>query len=308
MQIEQPFHEGEIEAQQRTGEAAEGARNGQVIMDRIHPGGAKLIERQQLLVLASVDTQRRPWASVVLGKPGFMDASPLEEMIVNLTAAHVATGDQLIDHIRNDGRIGALIIDLAARLRIRVNGNAKIDGEQLRISVAESYPNCPKYIQRRRMGFNETTTHDAAPIASGSVLGDDQQAIITSADTFFIASLHPERGVDASHRGGMPGFVDIVDEHTLRVPDYVGNSMYNTLGNLISNPAAGLVFFDFENGTTLQLTGMTSIEWEGNDTDGRTGGTQRFWTFKVDEWVQSLMPVEMNSELLDYSPFNPGHD
>ncbi len=306
MQIEQPFHEGEIEAQQRIGEAAEGARNGQVIMDRIHPGGAKLIERQQLLVLASVDNEARPWASVVLGKPGFMDASPLEEMIVDLTAAHVATGDRLIDHIRNDGRIGALIIDLAARLRVRVNGNAIFDGERLRIGVAESYPNCPKYIQRRRIGFNESTTQDAAPSASGISLEGDQQKIITSADTFFIASMHPERGVDASHRGGMPGFVEIVDEHTLRVPDYVGNSMYNTLGNLVSNSAAGLVFFDFENGTTLQLTGKTTIEWEGNDTDGRTGGTQRYWTFKVVEWVQSAMPVEMNTELLDYSPFNPG--
>jgi len=308
MQIEQPFHEGEIAAQQRTGEAAEGARNGQVIMDRIHPGGAKLIERQQLLVLASVDKEARPWASVVLGKPGFMDASPLEEMIVDLTAAHVATGDRLIDHLRNDGRIGVLIIDLAARLRIRVNGNAKIDDEQLRIAVAESYPNCPKYIQRRRIGCNESTSQDATPSASGSALGNDQQETITSADTFFIASMHPERGVDASHRGGMPGFVEIVDEHTLRVPDYVGNSMYNTLGNLVSNPAAGLVFFDFENATVLQLTGTTSIEWEGDDTDGRTGGTQRFWTFKVDEWVQSALLVVMNSELLDYSPFNPGHD
>ena len=308
MHIENPFHEGELEAQQRTGESAEGARNGEMIMDRVHPGGAKLIERQQLLVLATIDKQSRPWASVVLGQPGFMNASALDEMIVDLSAAHVAVGDQLRNRVGTDGRIGALIIALASRLRIRVNGNAKIDNQQLRVKVAESYPNCPKYIQRRRIDFSDDPTIASASTSSGVELEDEQLRIIRDADTFFIATMHPDRGADASHRGGMPGFVEVVDDRTLCVPDYVGNSIYNTLGNLIVTPAAGLVFFDFETGAALQLTGKAEIDWEGEDSDGRTGGTKRFWTFTVDEWVQSAMPVKMDCELIDYSPFNPGSD
>lgn len=308
MHIENPFHDGELEAQRRTGESAEGARNGEMIMDRIHPGGAKLIERQQLLVLATIDKQSLPWASVVLGQPGFMNASALDEMIVDLSAAHVAVGDQLLNRVENDDRVGALIIALASRLRIRVNGNANIDDQQLRIRVAESYPNCPKYIQRRRISFSDDSTIASASTSSGINLEDEQLRIIRDADTFFIATMHPDRGADASHRGGMPGFVEVVDDRTLSVPDYVGNSIYNTLGNLIVNPAAGLVFLDFETGATLQLTGKAEIDWEGEDTDGPTGGTKRFWTFTVDEWVQSAMPVKMDSELIDYSPFNPGNE
>lgn len=307
MQIEKPFHEGELAVQQRTGESAEGARNGQVIMDRVHPGAARLIERQQLLVIASLDEHQKPWASIVLGPPGFMDASAQVEMRADLTDAHIATGDRLLARLQNDGRTGALIIDLAARLRVRVNGHATIDGDQLRIAVSESYPNCPKYIQRRRLLLTKADSDTVEAFSANcAALGAAQKTLITMADTFFIASVHPQRGVDASHRGGMPGFVALVNDRTLRVPDYIGNSMYNTLGNLTVNPAAGLVFLDFNSGTILQLMGKAAIEWEQDDVDGRTGGTGRFWTFQIESWRQSSMPVAIKSDLVDYSPYNPG--
>ena len=57
-------------------------------------------------------------------------------------------------------------------------------------------------------------------------------------DVLFIATAHATRGADASHRGGNPGFIEVLDGKTVRIPDYAGNSMFNTLGNLVVNPAA----------------------------------------------------------------------
>ena len=94
-----------------------------------------------------------------------------------------------------------------------------------------------------------------------------------AADTFFVASAHPRRGTDVSHRGGDPGFVRMLDDHTLRVPDYAGNSMFNTLGNLHVNPRAGLLFVDFDRWRTLQLTGTATIRFDLEP---------RAWDFRVE--------------------------
>ena len=129
--------------------------------------------------------------------------------------------------------------------------------------------------------------------------------MIAGSDTFFVASSHPERGVDVSHRGGNPGFVEVLDERTLRVPDYVGNGLYNTLGNFVSHPQAGLLFIDFDAGTTLQLIGVPKIRWELDRADDRTGGTRRYWDFTVQRWLVREIPQRVECEFLDYSPFNP---
>ena len=139
----------------------------------------------------------------------------------------------------------------------------------------------------------------------GDSLHHEQAASIQASDTFFVASAHPLRGVDASHRGGTPGFVEVVDERTLRIPDYVGNSLFNTLGNFTVNPHAGLVFLDFQRNRTLQLTGRAEILWDREDTAGQTGGTQRFWDFRIDRWHESGTHAGLRWKFLDYSPHNP---
>ncbi len=147
----------------------------------------------------------------------------------------------------------------------------------------------------------------STPLTSkrGTVLGSTQHTIITKADTFFVASVHPERGVDASHRGGNPGFVTIVDDRTLRIPDYIGNSMFNTLGNFTANPRAGLIFLDFESGRTLQLTGRPGILYDVEDSAEETGGTNRYWQLHIDRWLEIAHASQLTWELLDFSPYNP---
>ncbi len=139
----------------------------------------------------------------------------------------------------------------------------------------------------------------------GDALGDDQRALIQMADTFFVASAHPQRGVDASHRGGPPGFVNLLDERTLRITDYVGNSMFNTLGNFSANPRAGLIFLDFDRSRTLQMIGRPEILWDQDDAGSETGGTRRFWLLQVERWCEMSLPATVRWEFLDYSPYNP---
>lgn len=134
---------------------------------------------------------------------------------------------------------------------------------------------------------------------------EDQQGLIRPADTFFVASANPGHGVDASHRGGNPGFVNIIDEGHIRIPDYVGNSMFNTLGNFAAYPRAGLVFVNFENNRVLQLTGRVEVLWDQEDPSDETGSTRRYWDLTVEHWVETPLPRQLHWELLDHSLHNP---
>ncbi|MCH8978716.1 MAG: pyridoxamine 5'-phosphate oxidase family protein, partial [Armatimonadetes bacterium] len=71
-------------------------------------------------------------------------------------------------------------------------------------------------------------------------------------------------GMDASHRGGDRGFVRVDSETRLMFPDYAGNNHFNTIGNLILDPRAGLLFMDFATGSLLQLTGRATIDWDSD--------------------------------------------
>ena len=80
------------------------------------------------------------------------------------------------------------------------------------------------------------------------------------------------RGADASHRGGRPGFAEVAyGGRQLTFPDYRGNRMFQTLGNLTINPRAGLLFVDWETGSTLQLTGRAQIVWDAQAVAPRPG-------------------------------------
>lgn len=198
--------------------------------------------------------------------------------------------------------VGLLFLEVASRRRYRVNGTvvSTID-DRVVVRVAEAYPNCPKYIQRRHLRI----ARDPVPLHSlreGNNLGQDERDLIAVADTFFVASAGPDHKLDASHRGGRPGFVR-VDGDRLWIPDYAGNNMFNTLGNLALEPAAGLLFIDFGTGTTLQLCGTATIDLESDDP--ATGGTNRSWTFHTTAWQRSGLIAHLHSELLDASPHNP---
>ena len=143
---------------------------------------------------------------------------------------------------------------------MRVNGRARPDGAAgLEITTREVYANCPKYIRPAR-GRASGGRH--LPVRRGSSLDAGQMRRLADADTLFLASRHPVAGADVSHRGGARGFVHVTAPNRLVIPDYSGNMMFNTLGNLAADPRAGLLLVDFEHGDTLQLSGRARIEWD----------------------------------------------
>lgn len=313
MRIEQPFHEGERKAQELAGETWTADQNGQIIADEIPGGALKFIEQQSFAVVGSSDPEGRIWTSILLGKPGFMAAPDRRTVKFDLNRAFVSPSDPLLSNLETDPKVGSLVIDLSTRRRLRINGNLSRTGDSsLELFVSESFPNCPKFIQRRHFVFEAdfSTEHssDNVPgvgIEAEESLNDGQRQSIERADTFFVASAHAERGLDASHRGGNPGFVQVLDEKTLRIPDYPGNGMFQTFGNLLTNPKAGLVFPDFEGKRLIQLSGTVSIEWNAPEVELETGGTNRFWDFRIERVLETPLPDGLRWELLDVSPYNP---
>ena len=305
MRLQNPFHEGELLVQQRAGETAKGEQNGKIIADSIIKGAFKFIEQQSMVILGSVD-DRNVWASILLGHPGFITVVDPQTVEIDLERAFINKSDRLWKNTKRE-RIGMLVIELASRRRLRINGAiALITSDKLRLQVTESYPNCPKYIQRRHLSLNiDTNSKQSGKSQSGQILTTEQENLIKSADTFFVASFHASRGVDVSHRGGNPGFIRLSDRQTLRIPDYIGNGMFNTLGNLAVNPHAGLVFIDFQHSRTLQLVGKANILWGLEDDKHPTGRTKRYWNFKIEQWLETDLPITFDCEFLDYSPHNP---
>jgi predicted pyridoxine 5'-phosphate oxidase superfamily flavin-nucleotide-binding protein len=309
------FHEGELAVQQATGERAIAERNSRMMYGAVPPAPAAFLAQQRLLVLASVDEAGTPWASLVFGTEGFASAPSGEVVLLDRARTQILPGDTLLDNLRLGAMLGLLAIELGSRRRYRVNGFVEaVTDESIALSVREAYVNCPKYIQRRHLLQSDEAPQTSRKIARGNVLDLERQALIRSADTLFVASRHPTRGADASHRGGEPGFVELRDERTLRIPEYAGNGLYNTLGNLKVWSPAGLAIVDFDGGRVLQLSGNTSVVLDAPAPENRAesalgrrsdAATGRYWDFTISRWTELSLPKSFRWELLDRSPFNP---
>ena len=305
MAIESPFHEGELWVQQQAGETQAAQQNGRIIADTIIAGGLKFIQQQPLVIFGSINEQQI-WASILIGHPGFMNPIDPRRVDFDLSQTVHSEHDPLWRNITHHPQVGTLIIDLATRRRLRINGTVdRSSPNSLRLDVAESYPNCPKYIQRRHLTIQFDRLRAVEEPQQGQSLSAEQQSIVAKSDTFFVASAHPTHGVDASHRGGEPGFVQILSPNQLRIPDYAGNGMFNTLGNFNVDPRAGLLFIDFERDRLLQLTGRAEILWEFNAAIDPTGGTRRYWQFEIEQWQTTGLSRSLRWEFLDASPYNP---
>lgn len=233
-----PYHEGELEMQRRAGTRDLAERVGKIVLTEIPLAAQAFLAKQPFVIASTVDASGAPAASLLGGPPGFASATDAHTIAITPAFGHDVFGD-----IDATGTIGLLAIDLATRRRMRVNGNAVRRGDSIVVTMREVYSNCPQYITPR--AFAPTALREASP------------EIIANADTFFIATSHPVRGADASHRGGR---VTIESPTRLSWPDFPGNNMFNTLGNLLVNPRCALLFIDFENAAALQLRGNAVVE------------------------------------------------
>ncbi|WP_395681798.1 pyridoxamine 5'-phosphate oxidase family protein, partial [Inquilinus sp.] len=256
----------------------------------------------------SLDRQGRPWASILSGRPGFLQSPDPRTLTV---AARPAYGDPLGDNLALGAPVGLLGIQLETRRRNRMNGTVteSADG-RFAVTVGQSFGNCPQYIQARTPRFVAEPDSLGAPRpvhAEGPVLSARAAALVAAADTFFIATRSaeavegeaPSEGVDVSHRGGRPGFVRVADEGgrtVLTAPDFVGNFLFNTFGNIAVDPRAGLVFVDFDTGGVLLLTGTAEVIWDGPEV-AAFAGAERLLRFRVEEgrWIEDAVPLRWSA-------------
>jgi ferredoxin-NADP reductase/predicted pyridoxine 5'-phosphate oxidase superfamily flavin-nucleotide-binding protein len=238
-------------------------------------------------VVSARDGAARPWITLLSGGDGFMTSPDPQHLVIR---AAPAPGDALESAFSPGADVGILGIELATRRRNRANGRVAANGRDgLSIRIDQTFGNCPQYIREREW---RRVTDEFTPIARrDECLSGSQRNWIESADTFFIASGYrgkgdnPAFGMDASHRGGARGFVEVRGERQLRFPDYAGNNHYNTMGNLVLDPRAGLLFIDFESGSLLQLSGTTSIDWDSAELDAFPGA-RRLVSFDIEAVVE----------------------
>jgi len=297
-----PYHPGELAVQERAGVRSGAAKIAAGIDGIVEPAPAHFLAQRYTLYVGSIDDHGRPWASQLAGPPGFVTADGPSIARIDATPA---PGDPLLANLRANPAVGLLAIDLTTRRRFRVNGTVRslTDGV-IEVAVAQAFGNCPKYIQRREPVAVSESRPDPSRVLRSATLSDTQRARIAAADTFFLATAHPSAGADVSHRGGRPGFVRTPTSTRIVWPDYQGNTMFNSLGNIAIHPRAGLLFVDFASGDVLQLTGHAAIDWDAEHAAG-FAGAQRLVSVEIESAVEAPGRSPLRWRLLEPSPANP---
>jgi ferredoxin-NADP reductase/predicted pyridoxine 5'-phosphate oxidase superfamily flavin-nucleotide-binding protein len=279
-----PWHAGEKQLQAHVGVAERMEVFGRKVIRSEMPDQHRTFYQQlPFMLYGAVDGDGHPWASILEGQPGFAH-SPEPGLLQFRSLPAFDDPAQLSD----GSAIGLLGIELHTRRRNRINGHVRaMTTGGFAVTVDQSFGNCPQYIQLRQFHSVPLADPSTRVAQHFSGLDDAAKAMIAGADTFFVASyvdVDGERSVDVSHRGGQSGFVH-VEGNRLTIPDFAGNLHFNTLGNLLLNPRAGLLFIDFNTGDLLQLSGRTEILLEGPQVEAFQGA-ERLWTIDVEQVVR----------------------
>lgn len=327
-----PFHAGEIYVQKQAGTRGTAEELGTFLRHSLNldSGIATWLSSLRIAWLATVtpanvkhfdndnspdDHRSRVWVSAIFGLPRFVlvqDTKFLQITIPDPALRH----DIMYSNIStpSDAPIAFLALDLQGRRRYRANGtvcSSPSSPSKIIIRVEEAFPNCPKYIQKRVLTDDAARLDEAQPPVSPSIhqtttLSADDIHLIERADTFFLGTYNSSTGLDVNHRGGLPGFVRVLDQKSILWPDYRGNGMFQSFGNLHLNDRAGVTFFDFETASLLQLTGRAKINWNPHPDTGLESAAERSVRFDIDAVRRSEGPVTaLRWRLLQTSPYNP---
>ncbi|MBM3109595.1 pyridoxamine 5'-phosphate oxidase family protein [Pseudomonas arcuscaelestis] len=298
-----PWHAGEKALQEIYGVCERMEVLGQKVIRNYMPDQHRQFYQQlPFMIVGAVDTQQRPWATLLEGTEGFVTSPDPQQLLV---AVQPDDQDPATAGLQPGQAVGLLGIELHTRRRNRINGVIEqVTANGLAITVEHAYGNCPKYIQARSYQRSRVQVASPAERQDFTTLNARTRELIRSADTFFIASYFDHdshsRSVDVSHRGGRTGFVK-VEGNRLTIPDYAGNLFFNTLGNLQANPVAGLLFIDFSSGDMLQLTGRTGLILESPVIQAFEGA-ERLWTFDVEQVVLRPAAVSLRWAFNDFAP------
>lgn len=292
--------------QERAGVAERSEKMGrQMIQSALPPSFRTFVEQLQTWVVSAADGLGRPWVTLLTGPAGFVGATDGTRVDVRTPPPE---SDPVFAGLQAGSQVGMLGMHFPTRSRIRVNGTvARAASDGFEVSVKQAYGNCQAYIQARSVSLRGSGHRPPAPRTHRRPsLAPRDADLVASADTFFIGTQAIDveervRGMDVSHRGGPPGFVSMTHESLLLFPDYRGNGMFNTLGNLQVDPRAGLLFIDFDSGDTLQLTGRAQVLWDTHHIE-RFPGAQRVVAFSVEQVVRTERALQVDWTFQRASP------
>ena len=293
------------------------------------------------LIVGTVDSTGFPHASFLV-QPGFKSLKRGRGFSLADVNSSQFRGDTVAENLSRPGAaLGILGIQLSTRRRNRVNAKVvnitEEDGHTSSVlRVEQSFGNCPKYIQARGMKVLSSAESikqrwGEYKVEEGLKLEGYAREIVEKADTFFVATVSrgelqrqeeqkeepydeyttwkvPQKasseGVDVSHRGGSPGFVKVEDEGAaFRWPDFVGNGMFNTLGNIQTNPNVSVLMIDFEKGAILQMKGVATVKLGDTQLPGGVRTVKvKLVSYKI---TFGALPLEFDV-VPEASPFNPG--
>lgn len=291
------FHDGEKEIQTRVGVRQDLEYWGNRAIRPFFPQQHRdFFSQLPFIVLSARDTNGLPWVTLLTADSNNFISSP-EETSLHF-AATIFKGDALENAFVDGAEIGLIGIELESRRRNRANGVlSNVSENSMTFDLTQSFGNCPQYISERIL---DSVQVDPLQISTARYqsLTPYMKHWIEQSDTLFIGSgyekpvdlddtnnVNISYGMDASHRGGQAGFVNIIDDKTLVLPDYAGNNFFNTIGNLVKDPRVGLLFIDFETGSLLQISGRATIDWNSSEIK-KHAGAHRLININIDEIVQ----------------------
>lgn len=303
------YHPGELSAQDKAGTrgAAAELAAGKSSALRFSSNHDAFLAAQSFAALASVDIKSQSlWVTPLFGKAG--DLTAISEHEIEISASCIPNAE-ILKFIELGTPLSLLGIDLNRRIRHRINGTSltsmNLDSRGLILQVEEYSPNCPKYINRRQIIQPSNTIpalNSAAKAEMRTQLNPSDQAFVRKMDTLWIGSYAPNAGADCNHRGGQPGFIRVISPSIIEWPEYRGNGMFFTSGNLESCDLAGVTLVDFESGSIIQMTGRATVDWAH---DGSYEGASRKITFQITSLIRTDNVTNHRWQRLDYSPYNP---
>lgn len=292
------------------------------------PQAAFMFQRAPLLAFGTLDAEEKPWTALWGGEPGFSE--PLGGGFVGtrtlvdgkhdpVVQAVVGSGEKRDMSRTKDGKLVAgLAIDLMTRKRVKTAGHmiagtikdvdVEVEGEenrkqtqlQLVTKIEQSLGNCPKYLNQYEI---RPALVMPELVSQASSLSEEGAALISKSDMFFLSTC-AEDDMDVNYRGGPPGFVRIISPKTIAYPEYSGNRLYQSLGNLMLNPRIGITFPDYETGDVLYMTGTTEI-LAGTDASALLPGSNLAVQIRISEcrYVKTGLPFRGTKKTP--SPYNP---
>lgn len=301
------------------------------------PQASFMLQRAPLLAIGALDDQSRVWTALWGGAPGFSEpigggfvgtrtlVDSKYDPVVQALVGGAEKGEML--QPQSDGKmVSGLAIDLVTRKRVKIAGKMAAgtirsvpieveegqslpagapetqDQIQLVTKIEQSLGNCPKYLNQYELRPALLTPR---LLSTGPSLSPEARSLVDKADMFFL-STSSGTDMDTNHRGGPPGFIRVVSPSCIIYPEYSGNRLYQSLGNLQLNPLIGITIPDFETGDVLYTTGRASI-LVGADAEKTMPGTNL--AVKIDladtRHIQQGLAFRGTLQLNGYSPYNP---